>query len=89
MRDPLTVKQATSEVFEDAVSPFSVRRWIARGVGVPKVKLPATRLGGVFLIERKDAELFKQASNNPELYQKRQRTERTEKAKRRLQEAGA
>lgn len=89
MTDLLTSEQVAIEVFAGAVSPHSVRRWIAKGVGVPKVKLPARRLGRNYFVARADAEAFRERIGDPELYRRRQTTERARGAVRRLQKAGA
>ena len=36
-----SINEAAAEAFGRPVSPFSVRRWISRGVGRPVVKLKA------------------------------------------------
>ena len=70
--DLLTIKQVTNDIFGDLVSTHSVRRWIAKGVGRPPVKLRAIRLGRDYFVERADAEQFRRAINNPELYRRHQ-----------------
>ena len=89
MTEYLSIAEVAEQVFSGRISGHSVRRWIAKGVGVPKVKLPATRMGRDYFVLRDDAEEFKQAVNNPDLYRRRKSTECNERAKRRLQKAGA
>lgn len=86
--DLLTIGQATERFFGPTVSHFSLRRWIARGVGNPAVKLRAIRIGGRYFLRPCDVDEFIQAQADPELYRRRQKTKRVEKAKRRLR-AGA
>ena len=89
MSEYLTIGEVAEQIFAGRISGHSVRRWIAKGVGVPKVKLPATRMGRDYFVLRDDAEEFKQAVNNPDLYRRRKSTERNERAKKRLEAAGA
>lgn len=85
----IDIDTATERFFGPTVSPFSVRRWIAKGVGVPPVKLKSIRLGGRYFLRAVDIQEFIEAAQNPELYRRRQKTARVEKAKRKLQRAGA
>lgn len=85
----LGIDEATERFFGATVSPFSVRRWISKGVGRPAVKLNAIRIGGRYFLRPVDVDEFIRAQANPELYRRQQATARTEKAKRRLQKAGA
>jgi hypothetical protein len=85
----LGIDDATERFFGPTVSPFSVRRWIARGVGVPPVKLRAIRIGGRYFLRPCDVSEFIDAMADPELYRRRAKTERVEKAKTRLRKAGA
>ena len=84
-----SIPQATREFFGGNVSTFAVRRWIAEGIGHPKVRLHATRIGGQYFISPADAEAFIEALRDPSAFARRQKSERVEKAKARLQKAGA
>jgi hypothetical protein len=88
LTDCLTLKQAKTEVFADKVSTFSIRRWGVKGIGKPPVKLPIIRVGGVWVIRRQDAEEFKLAMQDPDLYRRNQKSKRVTKARKRLAEAG-
>lgn len=85
----LSIAEATESVFKNTVTPFSVRRWTAKGVGSPPIKLPAKRIGGQYFIKESDAREFLDAISDPELFRRKQATKRSERAKRRLQRAGA
>lgn len=85
----LSVDEVTEVVFENLISPFSVRRWIAKGVGTPPIKLPARRVGAKYFVKESDAREFAEAIDDPEVYRRKQATKRSERAKRRLQRAGA
>ncbi len=87
--DWLTLRQVADDVCGGQVTIFSVRRWIAQGIGQPRIKLPATRLAGTYRVRREDAEEFLKAASDPGLYKRRRADERTERAKRRLIAAGA
>lgn len=89
MDDYLTIQQTAQEVFLGLISPHSVRRWHVKGVGTPPIKLPATRIGRDYFVKREDAERFKAAIADPALYRNRQKSERSEQAKKRLERAGA
>jgi len=85
----LTIDVATRRFFGSTVSPFSVRRWIAVGVGQPKIKLRAVRIGGRYFLRPSDVSDFLDAVADPELYRRRKRSERVARATARLQRAGA
>jgi hypothetical protein len=87
--DLLGIEDATRRFFGSNVSPFSVRRWIAKGVGHPPVKLRAVRLAGRWFLRPSDINEFIDAVADPELYRRRQTTERCERAKQRLKQEGA
>lgn len=91
LTDLLTLGQAAEDpsCFGGRVSHFTVRRWTAKGVGSPPIKLKSIRIGGRYFLHPDDIREFKEAIADPELYRRRQATERCEKAKRRLQKAGA
>lgn len=84
-----SVTQATVELFHRTASVHSVRRWIAKGIGSPRVKLNATRIGKYYFVTEDDVRAFKEAVADPSLFYRTQSTERNEKAKRRLVKAGA
>ncbi|NLX55094.1 MAG: hypothetical protein GXY58_08270 [Planctomycetaceae bacterium] len=87
--DLLTLQQASRDIFGGRVSYHSLRRWHVLGVGVPPIRLRAVRIGARYFVRRCDIDEFLAAQANPDLYKRRQKTERVEKAKRRLQRAGA
>jgi hypothetical protein len=87
--DLLSIESATEKYFAPAVSSWSVRRWIAGGVGKPAVKLKAIRIGGRYFLRPVDIEEFIRAMSNPDLYLRAKKTQRVERAKRRLVKAGA
>lgn len=90
--DLLPISQVAAETFEGCVTSHSVRRWVAKGVGHPRVKLPAVRLGCNYFVRRCDAEAYRQALSDPEVFAARQRSEQSERSKRakkRLETAGA
>ena len=84
-----SLPDAAQEFFGGAVSYHTVRRWIVKGVGIPPVKLRAVRIGKRYFVTRDACEEFLDALADPRLHANRQRTERCEKAKRKLQRAGA
>ena len=88
MQDLLSISQVAREVCSGKVSPHSVRG-IVKGIGKPRIKLPATRIGGVYYVSRQEAVEFLAAAGDRELYRRRKQTERTERAKQRLIAAGA
>ena len=88
-KELLSAGEVAEQIFCGRVSVHTIRRWIAKGVGSPPVKLVAARYGGVYYIRRDSAEAFLQAAGDPELYRRRQTSQRTEKAKRQLVKAGA
>jgi hypothetical protein len=83
-----SISEVAEKLLAGKVSSFSVRRWIAKGCGTPKVKLPAVRLGNQYFVDKTDLETFLQAINEPELHRKRQKSERVTKARRKLLKAG-
>ncbi len=85
----LGIEDATRRFFGPNISPFSVRRWIAKGVGRPAVRLKAVRLGGRWFLRPHDIADFINAMSDPELYRRRQTTQQCERAKARFQRAGA
>jgi hypothetical protein len=87
--DLLPIDEATAEHYGERVSHFSMRRWIAKGLGKPPVKLRALRLGGRLFTRPCWVEEFKKATANPDLYRRATKAERVEKAKKRLVRAGA
>lgn len=80
--DLLSTKEVSEQVFGGKVSPFSIRRWIVKGVGQPPVFLRAIRLGSSLFVTRADAEDFVEAMKNPTLWQRKQTTKRFATAKR-------
>jgi len=78
-----------ARLFGGAVSYASIRRWISSGVGRPRVKLHAVRIGGQYFTTRQDVHDFMEACKDPQLFAHRKRNERSERAKRRLERAGA
>jgi hypothetical protein len=89
LADTLSIEEAKHQWFGDKVSTHTLRRWIAKGVGAPKIKLKAVRIGGRYFLRRRDVEEFVAATKDPELYRRHQLTIRAERAKRRLIAAGA
>jgi hypothetical protein len=87
--DLLTIDEARDKYFGPRISPFSLRRWISKGLGNPPLKLKSLRIAGRHFVRPCDLEEFIEASANPELYRRRQKTARVEKAKKRLVKAGA
>lgn len=86
----LSITQAARNHLGGQVTAHSIRRWIAKGVGVPPVKLPATRLGSQYFVDRRDLDEFIEAlSDDPSRFARKRATERNEKAKRNLRKAGA
>lgn len=85
----IDIDTATARFFGTTVSPFSVRRWIATGVGKPPVKLKSIRIGGRYFLRAVDIQEFIDAAGNPELYRRHEKAERVERAKKRLVKAGA
>lgn len=85
----LTIDEAITQYFGSRVSSFAVRRWIARGVGSPPVKLRALRMGGRYYLSTEFCEEFMQALSDPTLFCRKRETERVELAKQRLRRAGA
>lgn len=81
-----SINEAAAEAFGRPVSPFSVRRWVSRGVGSPPVKLKAKRVGGQYFVAESDAQDFLEALADPALFTRRQHDERVETAKQRLRE---
>jgi hypothetical protein len=74
------------------VTMHSVRRWVVDGVGQPRVKLPAIRLGTKYFVKIEDARKFWEAIQDPALHAKHARNtvaKRVKKAKKRLAKAGA
>ncbi len=85
----LTIAQVAA-IFGNRVSYHSIRRWIAQGVGKPPVRLAALRIGKRYYVRRKDVDEFIMAINeDPAQFARRKSSERTQRAKRRLVEAGA
>ena len=78
------INGAAASLFGRPVSPFSVRRWISRGVGHPVVKLKAKRIGGKYFVDESDAHDFLEALADPALFARRQHAVRVESAKQRL-----
>jgi hypothetical protein len=85
--DLLSINEVAEQVYRGLVSPFSVRRWCVHGVGSPPVKLPHVRLGAKYFVRPDDARAFFAATNSGTLvsFAHRQKSERVEKAKKRLQ----
>ena len=88
MGNLLSINEAAASLFGRPISPFSVRRWISRGVGRPVVKLKAKRVGGQYFVAESDAHEFLEALADPALFARCQHADRVEKAKQRLR-AGA
>jgi len=86
--DLLSIPEAEA-LFRGRVHAHSIRRWIARGLGRPPIKLRAIRLGRNFFMSRAALDEFLTATADPEQYRRRQSTERNERAKQRLMSAGA
>jgi len=86
---PITEAAADPDFFGAIVSPFTARRWSVKGCGTPPVRLQATRIGGRWYTSRRAAREFVAAMADPELYRRRQKSARVEKAKKRLQRAEA
>lgn len=89
MSELLSIEEVVETVFGGKLSLPSVRRWIAKGIGRPKVKLPATRIGRVYYVREDDAREFLAALADPELYRQRKRSERVQKAVEQLEAMGA
>lgn len=73
------------------ISTHSVRRWIARGVGRPRAKLPAWRLGAKYYVSRAQLDEFLVDINRDvsRFHRSSSRSRRAEAAKQKLQAAGA
>lgn len=61
LADTLSIEEAKHQWFGDRISTHAIRRWIARGVGVPKIKLKALRIGGRYFLRWRDVEEFLEA----------------------------
>ena len=80
-----------SAVLGGRISTHSVRRWIARGVGRPRAKLPARRLGAKYYVSRADLNEFLVVINSDDsrFHRNSAKSKRAEAAKQKLQAAGA
>ena len=85
----LQIEAATRDYFGGNVSPFTVRRWIAKGVGVPPLKLKAIRLGRRYFLRPEDIAEFLAAQENPGLYARKTREDRVTRAVKKLAKRGA
>ena len=89
MSELFSIDEAAGRLFARRVSPHSVRRWIAQGIGSPRVRLKARRVGGRYFVRRADVDEFQKALEDPGVFARLKKTERAERAKERLVKAGA
>lgn len=85
----LTLPDASKMCFGGAVSAASIRRWSVKGIGKPSIRLRMIRAGGRLLVRPADIQEFLLASADPAAHLRREATERTAKAVRKLVAAGA
>lgn len=85
----LTLDAVRDHYFGGAVTVYTIRRWIAKGVGNPRIKLPALRVAGRWFLRATDVDEFLVAVSDPAVYVRREKSARAAKAKRRLQRRGA
>ena len=57
-------------------SVHSVRRWISRGVGTPRIRLKAVRVGTRFFVRRPDLDEFVESLQDPTNHRRRTQAER-------------
>lgn len=86
--DVFTVREIADDVLGGKISTTAVRHWIHEGIGKPRIKLKAHRLGTRILVQRDDLIEFLEAIRDPELYRRQQKSRRVTDATRRLEKAG-
>lgn len=84
----ITIPEAM-KLFGNKVHIASIRRWIAKGVGTPKIKLRAVRIGGQYFTKREWINEFGEACKDPSAFRRERNRSRATAAKERLQQAGA
>lgn len=83
------LSEAKQDLFYGRASVHSIRRWIAKGIGNPVIKLKARRFGKYYYVTKEDVEEFQKATEDPIHFMAKNKTRRAERAKRRLAKAGA
>ena len=87
----LSVPEIVERVSPDGkpVSEHSVRRWIASGLGTPRVKLKAIRVGKKYFSSAEWVDEFLAAIQNPSLFVREEKRGRLSAAHRRLEKVVA
>ncbi|MHB8971034.1 MAG: hypothetical protein ACYC3X_22585 [Pirellulaceae bacterium] len=87
--DFMSLEDAAKQTCKGLVSAHALRRWASKGVGTPRIKLKCIRIAGRWFVRPQELTEFLAAASDPELYRRRRATERTERAKLKLKQAGA